>query len=52
MKKIRTLKLGKILLVLTKKSVLREFKRINELLFPLKSSENHKFFDGFRGDGS
>ena len=28
--------------------VLREFKRINELLFPLKSSENHRFFNIFK----
>ena len=34
--------------------VLNEFDRINWLLFPLKSSENHilktRYFDGFRGN--
>ena len=27
--------------------ILSELKRINYLLFPLKSSENHRFFDDF-----
>ena len=30
--------------------MLCEFKRINYLLFPLKSSENHRFSDDFRGN--
>ena len=32
--------------------ILSEFKRINELLFLLKSSENHKFYDDFTGKRS
>ena len=30
--------------------LLREFKQISQLLFPLKSSENHKFFSWFQGE--
>ena len=32
--------------------ILSEFKRINQLLFPLKSPENQRFSDDFRGDKS
>ena len=32
--------------------VLSEFERINEVLFPLKSSEKHSFPGDFRGIGS
>ena len=32
--------------------ILREFKQINEILSPLKSSENNRFPDEFRGNES
>ena len=32
--------------------ILKEFKQINRLLFPVKSLENYKFSDDFRGNRS
>ena len=32
--------------------ILNEFKRLNSLLFPLKSSENLQFSNNFRGNRS
>ena len=41
-----------VIQVHTFERIVYEFLRINYILFPLKLSENHRFSDDFRGNGS